>query len=64
MSGTLAVRWMDTKEVLLLSKFHTNKVGEVMKKQRDMIPALMLSDVTDKLWVAWIEQTRWLVCMK
>ena len=25
--------------------------------------ALMLFDVTDKLWVAWIEQTRWLVCM-
>ena len=35
MNGTLAVRWMDTKEVLVLSNFHTNTIGEVRKKQRD-----------------------------
>ena len=35
MNRTLAVRWLDTKEVLLLSNFHTNTVGEVRKKQRD-----------------------------
>ena len=34
MNGTLAVGWLDTKEVLLLSNFHTNTVGEV-RKQRD-----------------------------
>ena len=34
-NGILAVRWLDTKEVLLLSNFHTDTVGEVRKKQRD-----------------------------
>ena len=36
-NGTLAVRWKDTKEVLVLSNFHKNTVGEVVKKQRDGI---------------------------
>ncbi len=35
MNGILAVRWLDTKEVLMLSNFHTDTVGEVRKKQRD-----------------------------
>ena len=35
MNGTLAVRWMDAKKVLVLSNFHTKTVGEVRKKQRD-----------------------------
>ena len=34
-NGTIAVRWMDTKEVIVLSNCHSNSVGEVSKKQKD-----------------------------
>ena len=35
-SGTLAARWMDTKEVIVLSNCHTNSVGQIEKKQKDV----------------------------
>ena len=34
-NGTLAVKWMDTKDVILFSNCHTHGVQEVMKKQKD-----------------------------
>ena len=35
-NGTIAVRWQDTKEVLLLSNSHTDNMGQIKtKKQKD-----------------------------
>ncbi|XP_055376720.1 piggyBac transposable element-derived protein 4-like [Condylostylus longicornis] len=33
--GTMAVKWQDTKEVLVLSNCHTNTVGTVKRKMKD-----------------------------
>ena len=34
-SGTLAARWMNTKEVIVLSNCHTNSVDQIEKKQKN-----------------------------
>ena len=34
-NGTIAARWMNTKEVTVLSNCHSNSVGEVSKKQNN-----------------------------
>ena len=45
--GTTAARWIDTKEVVVLSNCHSNTVGQITKKQRD--GSITTSDCPDAI---------------